>query len=317
VPRQRAIDAERGQASPEWIGLVAVVALCLAILLGLLAPLPAGALLARTLGSKLICAVDLADSCRTVPQLAAAYGDDLAQELRKHTPAIFSEQGMRVLPVDYRSCRSAACADGPGAGTISRSRQGEPATAFLHIVDCRPGTTAPFAGRNSPEDCRGDRAGNLYLQYWLYYPESATLRGVPVAGSKGYHRDDWESYQVRIGPGGRVDARASSHHGYNYGGGAGSWGSDAGIDPLGAATDAVGLHQRGGWGPETGLIVISGGSHAGSVDSLPCCRLTPPGQLSLVPLEPLAAGEAPEPHFAIPPPWRKHVWVDPEAGDTG
>jgi hypothetical protein len=311
------IQAERGQASPEWIGLVMVVALFLSTLLGLLAPLPVGALLARTLGSKLICAVELSDSCRRVPELAAAYGDQLAEQLRDHAPAIFSEKGMRVLPIDYRSCRSAACADGSEARVVARSRAGEPATAFLHVVDCRPGTPAPFAGINNPEDCRGARAGNLYLQYWLYYPESATLRSVPVAGPKGYHRDDWESYQVRIGADGQADARASSHHGYSYGGGAGNWGSDTGIGPWREASDAVGLHSRGGWGPETGMVVVSGGSHAGNVDSLPCCRMTPPRRLSLVPLEPAAAGEGPEPHFAIPPPWRKHVWVDPEAGDTG
>ena len=313
----RPIHAERGQASPEWIGLVMVVALFLASLLGLLAPLPIGALLARTLGSKLICAVEGSDSCRLVPELAAAYGDELAQQVRDHAPTIFSEQGMRVLPIDYRSCRSAACADGAEEGVVSRSREGDPATAFVHVVDCRPGTPAPFAGLNSPEDCRDARAGNLYLQYWLYYPESATLRGVPVAGSKGYHRDDWESYQVRIGADGEADARASSHHGYNYGGGAGNWGSDAGFAPWRVASDAVGLHDDDGWGPETGMIVISGGSHAGNVDSLPCCRITPPRQISLVPLESAAAGEGPRAHFAIPPPWRKHVWTDPEAADTG
>jgi hypothetical protein len=318
VPRQRAIDAERGQASPEWIGLVAVVALCLAILLGLLAPLPAGALLARTLSSKLICAVDLADSCRTVPQLAAAYGDDLAQELRQHAPAIFSEKGMRVLPVDYRSCRSAACADGPGAGTISRSRQGEPATAFVHVVDCRPGTPAPFAGINSPEDCRGARAGNLYLQYWLYYPESATLRGVPVAGGRGYHRDDWEGYQVRIGPHGDASARASSHRGYNYQQGIGNWGSDAAIGPLRSAAEAVGARNHNGWGPETGLVFVSGGSHAGNAKANPLrySHLTPAGHLALVPLEPAAAGGQQTPRFAISAPWLKLAWRDPEAEGT-
>ncbi len=311
------IRVERGQASPEWIGLVMVVALFLAGLLALLAPFPIGALLARTLGSNLICAVERSDSCRQVPELAAAYGDELAGLVRDHAPAIFSEKGMRVLPIDYRSCRSASCADAAEGGVVARSGDGDPATAFVHVIDCRPGTVAPFAGLNSPEDCRGSRAGNLYLQYWLYYPESATLRGLPVVGRRGYHEDDWESYQVRIGPGGGADARASSHHGYDYGGGTGNWGSDAGIGPLRAASDALGLHRPGGWGPETGMIVVSGGSHAGNVSSPPCCRLTPPARLSLVPLEPVAAGEGIRPHFAIPPPWRKHVWVDPEAGDTG
>jgi hypothetical protein len=311
------IRAEDGQASPEWVGLVLVVALFLAALISFLAPLPIGAVLARVLGSKLICAVKLSDSCAAEPALAAAYGSELAEELRDHAPTIFYEKGMRALPVDFRSCRAAACADAGQDGSVWRSAAGEPASAFVHVIDCRAGTTAPFAGVNSPADCEGSRAGKLYLQYWLYYPESATLRGLPVAGERGYHRDDWEGFQVRIGGDGSVDARASSHHGYEYGGGAGNWASDAAIGPLQAATDAVGLHARDGWGPDTGVLIVSGGSHAGHVTGAPCCRMTPAGHLNLIPGDPAAAGELLAPHFAISPPWDKHVWIDPEAGDTG
>jgi hypothetical protein len=309
--------AEHGQASPEWIGLVLVVALFLAGLLALLAPLPIGALLARMIGTKLICAVDISDSCRAEPALRAAFGEQLAAELREHAPTVFYEQGMRALPVDYRSCRLAGCADAPGDGVVSRSQDGDPATAFVHVIDCRQGTAAPFAGLNSPEDCREHRARNLYLQYWFYYPESATLRGVPVAGPKGYHQDDWESYQVRIGPSGEAAARASSHHGYNYRGGARNWGSDLGSDALQGASELVGLRDPGGWGPETGSMFVSGGSHAGKVSFSRCCRLTPQRRLSLVPLDPVAAGEQGKPRFAITPPWLKQVWFDPEAGGTG
>ncbi len=308
---------ESGQASPEWLGLVLVVALSLAALLALVAPLPIGALLARTIGSKLICAVDLSDSCRTEPALVAAFGEELAADLREHAPAVFYEPGMRALPVDYRSCRLAACADAPGDGAVSRSADGRPATAFVHVIDCRPGTAAPFAGLNSPEDCSGERAGNLYLQYWFYYPESATLRGVPVAGPKGYHRDDWESYQVRIAPSGAIAARASSHHGYNYGGGARNWGSDLGSGALRGASELVGLRRHGGWGPETGDLFVSGGSHAGNVDSSSCCRMTPRSRLMLLPLDPAAAGEQGKVGFAISPPWLKDVWIDPENSGTG
>jgi hypothetical protein len=309
--------AEDGQASPEWVGLVLVVALFLAALIALLAPLPIGAVLARVLGSKLICAVELSDSCAAEPALVAAYGSELAAKLRDHAPTIFYEEGMRALPVDFRNCRAAACADAGRGGWVWRSATGERASAFVHVIDCRPGTTAPFAGLNSPADCEGSRAGRLYLQYWLYYPESATLRGLPVAGEKGYHRDDWEGVQVRISADGKVDARASSHHGYEYGGGAGNWGSDAAVGPLQVASDAAGLHAQGGWGPETGMLIVSGGSHAGHVAGLPCCRMTPAGHLNLIPADPTAAGEGPPAHFAISPPWEKHVWFDPEAGDTG
>jgi hypothetical protein len=317
VGKGDAIASERGQSSPEWVGLVCLVTLLAGALLALAGALPVGAVLARLLGARIVCAVDLSDSCDRAPELVAAYGEELAREVAGHAPMLIYEQGMRALPVDFRSCRSPSCADGADLGTVARSREGEPATAFVHVVDCRPGTPAPFAGLNSPEDCRGGRAGSLYLQYWLYYPDSATLRGVPVAGAKGFHLDDWESYQVRIGPGGEVDARASSHHGYDYDGGMRNWGSDAGFAPVRWATEEVGLRRHDGWGPETGAIFVSGGSHAGHLRDLPCCRITPPSRLSLVPLEPVAAGEQGRTHFAIPPPWRKHVWTDPESPDTG
>jgi hypothetical protein len=309
--------AESGQASPEWIGLVLVVALFLSGLISFLAPLPIGALLARVLGSKLICAVELSDSCRAEPALAAAYGSELAAQLREHAPTIYYEKGMRALPVDFRSCRAAACADAGPDGSVWHSAAGQPASAFVHVIDCRAGTTATFAGLNAPEDCEGPRAGHLYLQYWLYYPDSATLRGVPVAGKKGYHRDDWEGFQVRVGGDGSAAARASSHHGFNYGGGAGNWASDAGVGPLQSLTDAVGLHADGGWGPDTGALIVSGGSHAGHVSGARCCRVTPGWHLNLIPADAIAAGEGPLPHFTISPPWEKHVWFDPEAGDTG
>lgn len=306
--------AEGGQASPEWLGLVLLVSVLAMSLLAILAPLPIGLSLARALASRLICAVNLTDSCGGRPALVDAYGPDLAAAVREHAPAIVYERGMRALPVDFRRCRSTACADGSAHGAVWRSAGGDPVTAFVHVVDCRPDPSLARPGQ-SPGGCAGPRSGNLYLQYWLYYPDSATLRGVPVAGAKGFHDDDWESYQVRVGPNGAADARASSHHGYNYQQGAGNWASDAGIGSLSAASEALGLRRRGGWGPETGGLFVSGGSHAGSVKGFPSDRFTPARDLDLIPLEPVAGGRPP--HFAIAPPWRKHVWSDPEAGETG
>jgi hypothetical protein len=310
---------ERGQASPEWVGLILLVALLLGSALAGVGALPLGVSLARTVGGKLICAIDLSDACQRDPELTASYGADLAEAVRDHAPMIFYEHGMRALPVDFRSCRSAPCGDAAGEGRVWRTDRGGPATAFVHVIDCRAGEPAAFAGANRPADCSGSRAGNLYIQYWLYYAESATLRGVPVVGAKGYHLDDWESYQVRVGPGGDSDARASSHNGYNYQQGAQDWGSDAGLGIVRSATEAVGLRNHNGWGPDIGFLFVSGGSHAGSVEAfLPnYSRLTPPRHLALVPLEPVAAGEQRAPHFAIPPPWLKQVWRDPEAEGTG
>jgi hypothetical protein len=319
VSEHSGFRGERGQASPEWVGLILLVALLVSGALAGLGPLPRGVSLARAVGARLICAIDFSDSCERDPELAAAYGADLAQAVRDHAPLIFYEHGMRALPIDFRSCRSATCGDAGGEGRIWLTDNGGPATAFVHVIDCRAGEPAAFAGANRPADCSGSRAGNLYIQYWLYYAESATLRGVPVVGAKGYHLDDWESYQVRVGPNGDSDARASSHNGYNYAQGAQDWGSDAGIGIVRDATELVGLRNHNGWGPEIGFLFVSGGSHAGSVQAfLPnYSRLTPPRHLGLVPLEPVAAGEQRAAHFAIPPPWRKEVWRDPEAEATG
>ena len=156
---------------------------------------------------------------------------------------------------------------------------------------------------------RGDRVGRLYLQYWLYYPGSATARA--LLGDAGAHPDDWESFQVRIGPDGAVDARASSHHGYN--GDSGDWLSDSG------------LVEKAGWTASTGRYFISGGSHAGRVGDRAATgrgsrgmamrpgRWTDARAIRLVPIEALAGGAW---EFAVSPPWEKRVYRDPEHKGT-
>ena len=155
--------------------------------------------------------------------------------------------------------------------------------------------------------------GNAH--YWTYYADSATLRDIPIVGEKGYHRDDWEGVQIRIGSDGRVDERASSHNGYNYGRSVANWGSDAGLGPLNDAAETLGARERNGWGPETGIVLVSGGSHAGNAAGIPHVdHFTPGRRVHLIPLEPVAAGDRTS--FAISPPWLKKVWRDPEAEGT-
>lgn len=297
---------QRGQATVEWIGLLSIVALSLAALVAA-GVRPPGTSLARALASRLLCAAALADRCGDEPTLIAVYGSEVGRLAREHMPAVLFEQGSRALPVDFRRCRDTSCGDGTARGLVHETDTGLPVTAFVHAVDCRAGGP----------DCSAERAGNLYLQYWLYYADSATLRGVPIAGDAGYHRDDWEGVQIRVGSDGRVDERASSHHGYNYAQSIANAGSDAGIGPLDAAAEAVGARPHNGWGPETGLLVVSGGSHAGNADGfLRIDRIVPGRRVHLVPLEPIAADEGDAYRFAISPPWRKRVWRDPEASGT-
>ncbi|HET7120011.1 MAG TPA: hypothetical protein VFI17_02025 [Solirubrobacterales bacterium] len=305
--------SQRGQGTVEWIATVLVVALAM---LGLVAGgvrVP-GADLARSLAGRILCAAAMADGCGDEPTLIAAYGSEVGALVRRHMPMIGFETGSRALPVDFRRCRRVVCADGWARGLVHRTDKGLPVTAFVHVVDCREGRGE--RSEDTGADCSGERAGSLYIQYWLYYANSATLRGVPVAGEEGYHPDDWESVQIRIGPDGEAAERASSHNGYSYVRSTRNWGSDAALGPLGAAVDALGLRPANGWGPETHLLLVSGGSHAGAALDTPegVDRYIPGRRVHLIPLEPIA--EQTRAWFAVSPPWRKQVWRDPEATGT-
>jgi hypothetical protein len=298
----------------EWVGLVATVALALVALVAVGVRVPGGDL-ARAVASRMLCAAALAERCGDEPALIAAYGSDVGKLVRHHMPTILFERGSRALPVDFRRCRSSDCADGSARGLVHESDAGLPVTAFVHVIDCRG--DAFDVSVSAGADCSGPRAGNLYLQYWTYYADSATLRGIPIAGRSGFHEDDWEGVQIRIGRDGRVDQRASSHHGYNYVQSAANAGSDAGLIPLRDIAERVGARPHNGWGPETRLLVVSGGSHAGNANGfLRVDRITPGRRVHLVPLEPIAAEEADVHRFAVSSPWRKKVWGDPEAEGT-
>lgn len=299
---------EHGQASPEWLGLVLLVTLLAGAVLAAGLPVP-GADLGRAIAGRIACAVGLGPDCDGERgDLTLAYGPELAALVGEHAPRLEYEEGMRALPVDFRSCRQDACAEGAGQGLVTWSLAGEPVTAFAHVVDCRGERAATREGY----DCSGERAGRVYLQYWLYYPGSQTSRA--LYGDKGFHPDDWESFQVRIDPDGSVDARASSHHGYNGTGG----------DPIND-TGWVGL--KAAWTDTTGRYSISGGSHAGRLgrgaSRVPVRglrapqshRWTPGGAVRLIPIESLS-DEWEDHAFEVTPPWQKPVFHDPEDRGT-
>jgi hypothetical protein len=301
VTRDR-ITSERGQSTVEWVALILLVAMAIAVLAAVAGIGLPGAALARAIAAEIVCAAGLTGSCGgETTRLVAAYGDEIAALAVEHAPKVRYEQGMRVLPVDYRRCREDACAEGAETGEIWRSRTGERTVAFLRAIDCRAGS--PTAAGPDETDCSGERAGNLYLQYWFYYPGSATAEGGGVigpavrelssaVGMPTYHPDDWESLQLRIDGDGNAWARASSHHWYSYE-----------------------LGGERGWGPSLGSLYVSGGSHAGNVLALrDVDRITPARRLRLLPLEPIAAHE--RTGFAVSSPWEKRVWADPEYEGT-
>lgn len=374
--KRRTVETSRaqgGQASVEWVGLVCALALALGALLAAGVRLP-GADLARSLADRILCAASLGGDCGGASAsggadspLAAAYGPELAGLVAAGAPRISYEQGMVALPVDFRGCRETACSDGAAEGRVDTSEAGEPVTVFVRVIDCRgsaaarllaasgsarPGArvdeTGPadvgeaIASAAEPDqldDCHGEAAGNVYIQYWFYYPTSrTTLAGVGLSGvtmPRGYHPDDWESFQLRIGSDGRM-ARASSHQSF-------TWRRDA----RGLLSDS-GLAPRAGWGPDSGRLFVSRSSHAGHASTeavgllrtaarasgtrhraalrrasrrLPgeegSLRWTPAAALRLVPLEPIAASDRGQWQFEVRPPWRRASWHSPELETTG
>jgi hypothetical protein len=306
------MGSERGQGTVEWIGTLLCVALLMTGLVAIGVRVPGGDL-ARGLASRILCAASLADGCGDEPALIAAYGTEVGKLVRRHMPTIVFEQGSRAVPVDFRRCRETSCGDADPEGLVHRTDQRLPVTAFVHVVDCRAGESEDSEAAGA--DCSGSRAGYLYLEYFTYYANSATLRDLPVVGAEGFHLDDWEGVEIRIGPDGKADERASSHNGYNYSREDFNWASDAGIGPLGDLAELLDARAEGGWGPETGLLLVSGGSHAGNAAGHhDRDRFTPGRRVHLIPLEPIAAGD--DSTFAISPPWEKHIWRDPEAEGT-
>ena len=291
-----------GQASPEWLGVVLVVSLAFAAMAAAGVHVP-GADLVRVIADRFGCAVNLGDGCGAESlELVRAYGPTVAGLVDGLVPTLEYEEGMLALPVDWRSCREDACANGPDSGEATESQTGEPVSLFSHVVNCLdPETPDPPAA-----ECDGDAAGNLYIQYWAYYPDSATTPFDERAfGRAGYHPDDWESFQVRIGPDG-VEERASSHHGYN----------DESGDPV---NDTGWLPGKSAWTPASGRYWISSKSHAGRVGTWqgPPHRWTPPENVRVIPLETMRdqwgdyVGSAE--HL---PAWLKDVYFDPEATGT-
>lgn len=262
--------AERGQATIEWTTVVLLVALALGG-----AVFIAGQGVSRGFGRSIFDSIVCAAFDRCPGALEDAYGDELARTVREYAPNILYEHNSAELPVDFRRCRDVDCSNGSDRPSgIDSSELGLPVTAFTRVIDQR-------------------KSGSLYLQYWLYFPESFTggigrKLGPLTEYWPGFHKDDWEGYQVRV-EAHRVSARATAHGGYR------------------------GFVRSGGWGSWTGWYRVSGGSHAGHLVSGDTGeRTTPSSNLNLVPLETLGGRDLA--HFAVVPPWRKDVYKDPESG---
>ena len=330
------MSAQRGQASVEFVALLLLCCLALGALLAL-----RGGFDGRDVGGFLsrhfVCAA--AGRCdRDEDRLVAAYGERDAAAVRALAPSLVYERGERELPVDWRECRRVSCSVAPDDPALD-----------AHVPAGRPHRDA---GR--PHDAAGHgvrataftrvvrRGGRLYVQYWLYYPDSnTTLAGSDelwrrmlgaIAEYPGFHRDDWEGAFVRVDPDGSVWLRASSH---------------------GHFQSCKWAFCRGEWASHTGWVRVSRGSHSGHIPyerelrwRLPRVRPSepryapPPARPRLTPQRPGAGRgrlrersttgeglrliplESIDPRTYLPddphvlPPWDKDAYLDPEAGTS-
>ena len=312
--------AERGQGTVEWVGLLAVVALLLVGLVAARGRVP-GTELARAVASRMLCAVAMADRCGDEPALIAAYGTEVGRLVRRHMPTILFERGSRALPVDFRRCRSSDCGDGSARGLVHESDAGLPVTAFVHVIDCRGATDAASTATG-----RAATASRL-LRPSRRQPLPPVLDLLRRLGDPARRPDR----RRRLSPKttGRASRSASAR----------TAASTSAPPPTTATTTsqsvanagigrrprslcatspkAIGARPRNGWGPETRLLVVSGGSHAGNANgSVRIDRIAPGRRIHLVPLEPIAEEQGGAYRFAVSPPWRKRVWRDPEAEGT-
>jgi hypothetical protein len=149
---------ERGTASVEQAGLVALVALLLLVAIAAVAAseeIDPDRGLAGTIARRLACAPRLPGACHHHP-LVTAYGWPLARLARHLAPTPLARpgpSGLPLVPVDFRRCRRESCAvRAPGAIGYHVTASGRRTTAFTQLVDRRAST------------------GWIELTYWLYRP---------------------------------------------------------------------------------------------------------------------------------------------------
>ncbi|MDQ2939867.1 MAG: hypothetical protein M3R23_04985 [Actinomycetota bacterium] len=172
-------DRERGAASVEQAGLVALIALLMIAAVSAFAagpPRDGGRAIGATIARRMACAPRLPDACRHHP-LVRAYGWPLARLARALAPqpaARLGPGGLPLMPVDFRYCRQPSCAvPRPGPEGLHLTTSGRRTTVFTSIDDQR------------------HSRGYVELSYWLYRPglgwEREIRRATPadVAAASG------------------------------------------------------------------------------------------------------------------------------------
>src|SRR3954463_14184196 len=131
---------ERGAASVEHAGLLALISLLLLLCISAVAAsegdLPAARELGGTIARRISCAPRLPAACRHHP-LVPAYGWPLARLVRALAPpprALPGPDGLPLVPVDFRRSRRPSCAVAAGPHLTASNRR---TTDFTQLLDHR------------------------------------------------------------------------------------------------------------------------------------------------------------------------------------
>jgi hypothetical protein len=159
--------SERGAASVEHAGLVALVAvLAIAAVAALAAepPGPSARELGGSIARRIACAPRHPVPCGRNP-LALAYGFPVGKLVRALAPEPHAALGPGgpLLPVDFRRCRRASCAAPSGHPGLTAS--GRRVTLFTSVEDDR------------------SAGGGIRVSYWLYRPVLGWERIVRSGGA--------------------------------------------------------------------------------------------------------------------------------------
>ena len=150
------LKSPRGSATVEQTGIVLLIALALAGMIGFLAlgsGKPPGRELGQRVANRIACGPRTPETCRQ-PVTVSAYGWPLARLLRYFAPAPMARpgpDGTGLVPVDFRYCQQPRCAV-PGTGDGRLTTANRRATAFTVVNDHR------------------ESEGTVELVYWLYRP---------------------------------------------------------------------------------------------------------------------------------------------------
>ena len=173
----------RGQATVEYVTLLAFAAVLVGVLVALARGAPA---VSRAVARAITPKLGHGRSVHTPDERALA-NPRLAALIARAVPSLVLERDRYgdddEVPVDA-ACRQPSCARVDAAQPV----------LYVHLSERRRGPV---------------------VELWTYYPDSRTDH-LPVRALQGYHHDDWEGLLVAFDADGTLlGARATAHAGFN------------------------------------------------------------------------------------------------------